>query len=97
MNDKYNKVIELYQKAIEIIGKIKSGDSSTQDFISKYTNKLIAERDYALKKESDLFDGSLPGLSRWLGEWEEMDQYDELLDVIHKIETLYKSSSTKLK
>ena len=90
--DKYNELAAKMDKAINIISKIKSISPATSNFLVEFGDYITKTKKLLINREIAEAKGGLLGLLRWLSDYSELENNEELWTVITDIEEYYKNN-----
>lgn len=87
--DKYDELSEMLNRAIKVINNIKPKTNQTEEFLIKFKDYISKINENTEKKSLRPSNGALMGLLRWLSDFSELEECDDLWDVINEIEDYY--------
>lgn len=87
--DKYDQLALKLEKALNVLDALKSSNHATNEFLNSYREYTKAIRIKAINKELPATDGALMGLLRWLSDYDELADNDELWREISEIEKFH--------
>jgi len=87
--DKYNELSEKLSRAIKVINNIKPKSNQTEEFLSKFKEYIRGIKENTENKSLMPSNGALMGLLRWLSDFSELEECDDLWNIINEIEDYY--------
>lgn len=87
--DKYTVFANKLHNALQIIDRLQPRKESSKDFIIKFRKYIEVAKDKAINREISDVKGSCMGLSRWLSDYDEFSDNDELWEVVTDLEDFH--------
>jgi len=87
--DKYDQLALKLEKALQVLDALESSDHATIQFLNSYREYIEGIRRKAINKDIPTTGGALIGLLRWLSDYDELADNDELWRQISEIEKFH--------
>ena len=87
--DKYEIIAEKLRTVLSILSAIEKKSSETEDFLKQYIDYIKLLKKKAEDKTLEPSNGGLIGLMRWLSDYYELEQHEDLWNMITDIENYY--------
>jgi hypothetical protein len=90
--DKYDQLASKMEKALKIIDCIEPTSTATKLFLEEFRSYISEAKCLAINRTLPEAKGGLMGLLRWLSDFTNLENRDELLAAITDIEMFYKDN-----